>query len=102
MCGRTLCESCARLPPTHNIPHPRAGMCGRTLCESCARLPPYCSILIVKYDISCGRQSSKALVMECVLGGYALPGPVGDSLKGSSRTFKEDGACRGLTSVLNC
>jgi hypothetical protein len=37
--------------------------------------------LIVKYDISCGGQSSKALVIECVLGGGALPGVMGDSAK---------------------
>ncbi len=45
------------------------------------RLPPYCSLLIVEYDISCGGQSSTALVKRCVLGGCALPGSFGDSVK---------------------
>ena len=60
--------------------------CGQENVERVARtlaprLPPYCSILIVKYDISCGGQSSEALVIECVLGGYALPGAMGDFSK---------------------
>src|ERR1700677_741756 len=34
--------------------------------DSCARLSRYCSLLLVKYDISCGGQLSKALVKrEC-------------------------------------
>ena len=49
--------------------------------NSCARLPPYCSFLIVKYDISCGGQSSKVVGDACVSGGYALPGRMVDSVK---------------------
>jgi hypothetical protein len=48
------------------------------LCDSCVRLTPYCSLLIVKYDISCGGQSSNHSVgYEYVLGSCALPGAVG-------------------------
>jgi hypothetical protein len=62
------------------IVHIREGLCGRTECESCARLSPYCSFFIVKYDISLRLTVfSPALVIACLLGSYALPGSKGDS-----------------------
>src|SRR5271167_2588156 len=73
-------DNCA--PRTRFVPRSstRAQECvDASYASPCARLSPYCTLLIVKYDISCGRQSSKASVFECVLGGYAPPDPVGDS-----------------------
>jgi hypothetical protein len=45
--------------------------------------------LIVEYDISCGGQSSKALVKRWVLGGCALLGSMGDSRQRCARIFEE-------------
>src|SRR5580704_17553043 len=72
--------------------------------DSCARLPPYCSIFIVKYDISCGGQSSKQRSGEYVSVGrlLALPGSVGYSSRLYPHVQGGKRACRGLTSGSNC
>src|SRR6201996_9429404 len=57
-------------------------MCGSGVSDSCAGVPPYCSIFLVKYDISCGGQSSKASSVACVSGGIVPPGLAMDSANG--------------------
>jgi hypothetical protein len=58
-----------------------------SLRDSCVRLTPYCSLLIVKYDISCGEItfSDSVWVLRACWVAEGLPGSVGDSAKRFAR-----------------
>src|ERR1700735_195723 len=59
-------------PPTR--PH-WTGICGRATPDSCARLAPYCSLSLVKYDISCGGQFLESVGWRaCWVASAARPG----------------------------
>jgi hypothetical protein len=71
--GAPDCQHDTRKPHLAAIIHTDAEHVDAADGESCARLPPYCSILVVKYDISCGGQFS-GVWAACVSGGFGAAG----------------------------